>query len=156
MPLLAVSAPEDRINLFWRSNLPNDDLAHLTTSARPTALLLHPFSLSITFLDPQFKDPILADKHNLFAFDLPSFGGSVTPLYGTRRQGAVHDDWVSAALIAAFCLELGLPPIHIFASQFTAMHAALRFAILFPEMVESLTLCGVGPLVECVTTINEL
>ena len=87
MPYLKISSPTDQIQLFWRSNLPNDDISHLKASTKQTILLLNPFFLSIDFLDPQFDDPVLSRNYNLFAFDTISLSGRrLSNTWGVERQ----------------------------------------------------------------------
>ena len=142
MPFTRISTPEDDIELFWRSNLPQDDPTSISANGRATILLLHGVLLSVEYLETQFSDNSLSDAYNLIAFDIPTAGKTKAPRFATCGQGDVYDNWVEAAMIAHFCDTLGISSVHIFASMSNSIHAGLRFATLFPERCLSLTLCG--------------
>jgi predicted membrane chloride channel (bestrophin family) len=96
MPFVRLSALEDELNVFWRSNLPGDIINDIASTTRPILVILNFTSLSIDFLDKQFEDPAFLD-HNLFAFDLPGYGKTKCPLLSTPKQLPLMDEWVMAA-----------------------------------------------------------
>lgn len=96
MPFLRLSTLEDELDVFWRSNLPNDNIDDIANTTRPTLVILNFTSLSIDFLDKQFEDPAFLD-HNLFAFDPPGYGKTKSPLLSTPKQLPLMDEWVMAA-----------------------------------------------------------
>lgn len=96
MPFVALSTKKDDVNIFWRSNLPNDDLATLASSSRPTLLILNCVMMPIEFLDGQFDDPMLSERYNILAFDAPGHGATECALLNTRDQICRLDDWALA------------------------------------------------------------
>ena len=51
-----VTLPEDQIHLYYRTNLPNDDLTRIPASGKETILYLHPtFLSSCAFINQQLK-----------------------------------------------------------------------------------------------------
>lgn len=104
MPFVKLSADRDEFDVYWRSNLPEDDPKYIATNERPTILLLAPAFLSVEFLDRQFDDPALNQLYNLIAFDPPGYGRTVAPKYKTRAQALGIDDWVMAAYVCCFDL----------------------------------------------------
>lgn len=61
-----------------------------------------------------------------------------------------RDSWVDASDLAAALGLLGIQKIHIFAIQTASIHAAYRFALLYPDMALSLCLCQLPATVEYV------
>jgi len=137
-----VTLPEDQIHLYYRTNLPNDDLTVIATSGKETILYLHPTFLSSVHLSPQFDDPLLNDNFNLIAFDALACGRTEAQSYLSLHQAAVHDGYVDAAIIALFHEYLGLPPVHVMAGENRPVQAAMGFAMLFPEKTLSLIACS--------------
>jgi pimeloyl-ACP methyl ester carboxylesterase len=107
MPFVGVSTPSDRIELHYRTNNP---LEAILENARPTLLFLNGGMLSSEFT-PQFNDPSM-QCFNLIALDFPTFGKTKTPLFGSKEQAAVLDDWARAASV------LATPPLSLFLSFF--------------------------------------
>ncbi|KDQ13125.1 hypothetical protein BOTBODRAFT_33737 [Botryobasidium botryosum FD-172 SS1] len=135
MPYLEL--PGQDVTLWYRTNVPGDNIAGWD-HARPTVLLLHPpFLDSDLGLDPQFADPRLHRAFNLVAFDQFTSGRTRNPLHLAR------DTWVDAALHALALETLHIPPCHVFAVQNISVNVALRFAMIFPERCLSLTLCSI-------------
>lgn len=95
MPFVQLSTKEDQMNIFWRSNLPNDDLT--TLGSRPTLLIVSCVMMHIDALDSQFNDPVLASRYNILAFDAPGHGLSECALLHTRDQICRLDDYALAA-----------------------------------------------------------
>lgn len=93
-------------------------------------------------LEPQFAYPALKDSYNMIAFDYIGCGDTECPDY-LDKYATRHDTWVNTAILAQFVQRLNLPPFHIFAVQNNSINTALRFSILFPKQLLSLTLCGV-------------
>ncbi|KAF9509496.1 hypothetical protein BS47DRAFT_148466 [Hydnum rufescens UP504] len=141
MPFVAL--PEDRIRLFYRTNLPGDDVSLISQSRRETLLLLHPHFLSSAFMYPQFQDPHLKNTYNMIAFDEVGCGDTEAPYYLSDGQAPYHDRWVEGAIIARFCDALRLPPVHVFACQVRSVQSAQCFSSIFPDKCRSLTLCSV-------------
>ena len=145
MPYARISTPKDEIEVFWRSNLPQDDPSVIATNGRPTILLLHPVLLNVEQLEPQFSDPSLSDAYNMVAYDIPTSGRTKAPRFASQGQFPLFDNWTEGAMMAHFCDALGISAVHVFASATHPVQAALRFSILFPERCLSLTLCGATP-----------
>jgi hypothetical protein len=103
MPFVRLSAPEDELNIFWRSNLPKDNIDNIPNTTRPTLVILNFTCLSVDFLDKQFDDPAFLD-HNIFAFDMPGYGRTECPLLSRPEQLPLMDDWVMAALSVSTCV----------------------------------------------------
>lgn len=97
MPYVQLSAQDDQMNIFWRSNLPNDDLATPALGARPTLLIVSCVMMHIDALDSQFNDPVLASRYNILAFDAPGHGRTECALLNTRDQICRLDDYALAA-----------------------------------------------------------
>lgn len=94
MPFVQLSAPADEFNVFWRSNIPDDDISQL--GSKPVLVILVPGMMSIDLLDVQFEDPGL-QKFHLLAFDPPGYGRTECPLFSTGEQVLSLDDWAMAA-----------------------------------------------------------
>ncbi|KAJ3935639.1 MAG: Alpha/Beta hydrolase protein [Lentinula lateritia] len=136
MPFVDIYSKDDFASIFYITNTEYDCVGGFDPE-KPTILMLHPTTLDSSWLTEQFSDPRLGSNFNLIAFDMRVCGQS------TCRANGKHDLWVEAADIAMCCQELHLPPCHIFACETLAVNSALRFAILFPELCLSLTLCNV-------------
>ncbi|KAF8339032.1 uncharacterized protein EI90DRAFT_2442637 [Cantharellus anzutake] len=137
-----VTLPVDQIRVYYRTNLPNDDLSQIASSEKATLLILHPTYLSSDHLSSQFDDPLMKDYFNLIAFDAVCCGRTEAPNYLSLSQAAVHDGYVDAAIIALFHEYLSLPPVHVMASEHRPVQGATRFVLLFPEKVLSLATCS--------------
>ncbi|KAJ3734500.1 Alpha/Beta hydrolase protein [Lentinula guzmanii] len=136
MPFVDIYSKDDYASIFYTTNTEYDCVGGFDPD-KPTILMLHPTTLDSSWLTEQFSDPRLGSNFNLIAFDMRVCGKS------TCRANGKHDSWVEAADIAMCSQMLHLPPCHIFACETLAVNSALRFAILFPEMCLSLTLCNV-------------
>lgn len=86
MPFVQLSARADELNIFWRSNIPGDDVTQLADCHRPTLLILNCDMLSIEFFDRQFEDHHDFRDFNLLAFDFPGYGLTECPLLSTPKQ----------------------------------------------------------------------
>ncbi|KAG7096602.1 hypothetical protein E1B28_004019 [Marasmius oreades] len=117
---------------------------------KPTIMMLHPTFLDSSWLSNQFGDPRLDQHYNLIAFDMRVCGRS------RCKSSGMHDSWVDAADLAFCHQRLHLPPCHILAMEAISVAAALRFAVLFPEMCLSLGLCNVPPPTELKWVFNAL
>ncbi len=131
MPYLDL--PRDKITIWYTTNLKNDNVANLDRS-KPTILILHGMFLNTRFLAPQFTDPRLHDSFNMIAYDALSCGRTKNPVSPS------HDLWCDAALIAQVAHELKLPAFHLMANGMNPVAASLKFAMLFPSRVLSLSL----------------
>ncbi|KZP13057.1 alpha/beta-hydrolase [Athelia psychrophila] len=107
--------------------------------SKSSILMLHPMLMDSSWLANQLDDPRLDDCYNLIAFDLRACGKSKC------GPSDAHDSWVNAADLAFAHQALHLPACHIFAVETLSVTCALRFAILFPDLCLSLTLCNVPP-----------
>ncbi|KAJ3713792.1 Alpha/Beta hydrolase protein [Lentinula raphanica] len=136
MPYVDIYSKDDYASIFYTTNTEHDCVGGFDPE-KPTILMLHPTTLDSSWLTEQFSDPRLGSNFNLIAFDMRVCGKS------TCRANGKHDAWVEAADLAMCAQMLHLPPCHIFACETIAVNAVLRFAILFPEMCSSLTLCNV-------------
>lgn len=96
MPFVRLSAEGEEFNIFWRSNMPNDDLSHIHESDGPTLLIAGFSALSIDFLQNQFDDLLLA-RYNILAVELPEHGRTECSLFSTKEQMPVVDMWSLAA-----------------------------------------------------------
>lgn len=136
MPYVDLESADDYASLYYKTSTVFGNVGGFDP-ARPTIVMIHPQFLDVTWLDNHFGDPRLYEHYNLIAFDLRGAGRS------TCRPSGRHDSWVDAADIAHCFQRLHLPCSHILALEGLATYAALRFALLFPEMCASLTLCNV-------------
>ncbi|KAG8935095.1 hypothetical protein FRC02_008667 [Tulasnella sp. 418] len=127
---------KDKIQLWYTTNLRNDNIAYLDRS-KPTIILLHGMFLDTRFLAPQMADPRLKNAFNLIAFDSLSCGKTKNPVHSGR------DLWCDAALLAIFMETLKLPPCHIMANGMNPVAQALKFAMLFKDRCLSLNLVGI-------------
>ncbi|KAF8323871.1 alpha/beta-hydrolase [Clavulina sp. PMI_390] len=141
MPFVRLPASSSDFELYWRSNLPGDDLSATHRNGRETVLVLQPGRIPVDWLDSQFNDPAL-QRYNLIAFDYPGYGQSTAR--SLHQKLPEIDDWVLAAIVGNFCLTQDLPSIHIFTSGAWSAHVAVRFAILFPAICRSITACTVA------------
>jgi pimeloyl-ACP methyl ester carboxylesterase len=139
-----IEFPQDGVSLWYKTNLPNDDISRIDR-AKPTIILIHGIFMSSEFLLYQFDDPVLGSNYNLIAFDQLSCGNTTNPMHGQ------HDFWVEAALLGLAHERLKLPPCHLVVCQEIAMNVELSFAILFPEKCLSLTIFTVAEPVESVS-----
>lgn len=96
MPFLQLSTSLDSFNVYWHSNLPNNDVTNIGSNGRATLLLLVPARMSVDLLDKQFEDPVL-HPYNLIAFDYPGYGRTECP--HLHDQLLQLDDWVQAAYV---------------------------------------------------------
>ncbi|KAF8221956.1 alpha/beta-hydrolase [Tricholoma matsutake] len=136
MPYVDLHSEDDYASIYYHTNAPRNNVSGFDPE-KSTVIILHPYFLDSTWLDNQFGDPRLNDSFNLVAFDMRFSGRS------TCRMSGRQDAWVNAADLA-FCHQaLHLPPCHILALETLAIYCTLRFAVLFPEMCLSLTLCNV-------------
>lgn len=95
MPFVQLSAQDDQITVFWRSNLPDDDIEIIHKNGLSTVLMLVPGMLSVDFLDHQFHDCSSLSQYNLVAFDAVGHGRTQCPAF--RDQVPLIDEWVMAA-----------------------------------------------------------
>lgn len=136
-----VEIPQDDVSLYWRSNLPNDDLSYIRSNPKPVILLLHPLFMCTDFLDAQFTDPLLVENFHLIAFDSVSYGHTKNPRY--MSQVVHHDAWVEGAIIARFCDALDLPPVRLHIprscskSHFCATRSTYTLYRTYPSMGHS-------------------
>lgn len=98
MPFTQISAQCDSFNVYWHSNLPNNDVTHIGSNGRATLLMLVPGRMSVDLLDKQFNDPTL-EPYNVIAFDYPGYGH--TKCGHLRDQLLELDDWVMAACVSS-------------------------------------------------------
>ncbi|KAF9076617.1 Alpha/Beta hydrolase protein [Rhodocollybia butyracea] len=136
MPFVDIYSKDDYASIYYTTNTEFDCVGGFNPE-KPTILMLHPYMMDSSWLIEQFSDPRLGSNFNLIALDMRVCGKSAS------RASGRHDSWVEAADMAMCCQTLHLPPCHIFACETLAVNSALRFAILFPEMCLSLTLCNV-------------
>lgn len=136
MPYVDISTGTDYASLWYITNSPTGTVGGFDP-AKPTVIMLHPIFLDSTWLYAQFEDPRLDKSFNIIAFDARCAGRTIS------RPNGRHDHWTDAADIAFACHALWLPPAHLWASESFATNAALRFAIIFPEMCLSVTLLTV-------------
>lgn len=95
MPFVQLSAQDDQITVFWRSNLPDDDVDIIHKNGRPTVLILVPGMLSVEFLDHQFNEASTLNQYNIIAFDTVGHGRTQCPVF--RDQVPLVDEWFMAA-----------------------------------------------------------
>ncbi|EMD40993.1 hypothetical protein CERSUDRAFT_44789 [Gelatoporia subvermispora B] len=134
MPYVDLHSADDYASIWYTTNTPNGNVGSFDPS-KPTIVMLHPLCLDSTWLHPQLDDPRLNSGFNIIAFDTRSTGRSYF------RPSGRYDLWVNMGDLAQAFHRLHLPPAHIFACELYA-YTALRFAILFPELCLSLTLCN--------------
>lgn len=101
MPFVKLSTDRDQFDIYWRSNLPGDDIAKTGRNGRRTILLIAPAFHSVDFLDIQFSDPAL-QAYDLIAFDPPGYGRTMCPQLKSREQAVSIDDWVMAAYVTSY------------------------------------------------------
>ncbi|TFY58564.1 hypothetical protein EVJ58_g6343 [Rhodofomes roseus] len=135
MPYVDLVSGDDYASIWYDTNAPNGNVGGFDP-AKPTVVMLHPLFLDSSWLYPQMDDHRLNSQFNVIVFDTRSTGRSIA------RPTGKFDLWVTAADLALCFYHLRLPAAHIFAPELNA-YAALRFAVLFPELVLSLTLCNV-------------
>lgn len=109
--------------------------AHSSASSdKPTVLLLNPLPQSIVAYAPIWER--LASRYNLYAYDLPGFGGS---------EGG--DEWMTfeaqGRFLRDFIAEFGIRQPHLIGADI-GMSAVLHYVTHFPNEVESLMI-GDGP-----------
>ncbi|TFK21839.1 alpha/beta-hydrolase [Coprinopsis marcescibilis] len=135
MPYVDLYSSDDYASIYYRTTSNYDNVGGFDPD-KPTLMILHPLLLDSTWLDNQLGDPRLYLHYNIIAFDMRSMGQS------NCKPSAKHDSWVDAADLGLCCLRLHLPPCHILALETISVNAALRFALLFPEMCLSIALCS--------------
>lgn len=138
MPTVSIS---HELELNYICNAPSNDPLRFDHS-RPTIVLLHGCWVDSSWLKYHFNDPRLVDHYNLIGFDARACGQTKSPILPSR------DSWVDASDLAVALSLLGIQKCHIFAIQCTSVHAAYRFALLYPEMTLSLCLCQLPANVE--------
>ncbi|KAI9467164.1 alpha/beta-hydrolase [Lactarius psammicola] len=136
MPYVDIAQGSDFASLWYITNSPTGHVSSFDPD-KATIILLHPFFLDSTWLDTQFGDPRLNEDYNLIAFDQRAAGKTLS------RPNGKQDSWTDAADLAFACHALWLPPSHVWASETTGANLAIRFAVLFPHMVLSLTMLSV-------------
>uniref|UniRef100_A0A0W0G494 Putative alpha/beta-hydrolase n=1 Tax=Moniliophthora roreri TaxID=221103 RepID=A0A0W0G494_MONRR len=147
MPYVDLYSEDDWTSIFYTTNSAFGNVSGFDPE-KPTIMMLHPAFLDSSWLDNQFGDPRLDNNFNLIAFDMRVCGKS------SCRPSGRHDSWVDAADLAFCHQSLHLPPCHVLALETLSVSAALRFAVLFPEMCLSLTLCNVPPPTELKWVFN--
>ncbi|KAF8076008.1 Alpha/Beta hydrolase protein [Lyophyllum atratum] len=136
MPYVNLHCADDYASIFYTTNTRGGNVGGFHPG-RPSIIILHPLFLDSSWLQLQFGDPRLVANYNLIAFDMRVCGKS------SARPSGRHDSWVEAADLA-FCHQaLHLPACHVLALEGISINTALRFAVLFPEMCLSLSLCNV-------------
>ncbi|TFK74449.1 alpha/beta-hydrolase [Pluteus cervinus] len=136
MPYVYLESPDDFASIYYTTNTKYGNVGGFAPE-KPTIIILHPLFLDSSWLHHQFGDTRLDDGFNMIAFDMRTCGQS------TCRPSGLHDSWVDAADLARCIQMLRLPPAHILALEGVSTNCAERLAVLFPEMVLSLTLCNV-------------
>ncbi|KAF9268306.1 alpha/beta-hydrolase [Marasmius fiardii PR-910] len=149
MPYVDLYSDNDYASIFYATNTDYGNVGGFDAE-KPTIMMLHPTFLDSSWLSNQFGDPRLDRNYNLIAFDMRVCGRS------TSKPSGMHDSWVDAADLAFCHQRLQLPPCHILAMETISVGAALRFAVLFPEMCISLALCNVPPPTELKWVYNAL
>ena len=110
--------------------------AHQENPGKPAVILLSPFPLSLLSFAGVWDR--LARDHDLYAVDLPGFGGS--------EGGPEHMTFVGqGAFLAEFIAALNISKPHIVGAD-VGLPAALMLAIEHPELVAS-AMVGDGPAV---------
>ena len=110
--------------------------AHQENPGKPAVILLSPFPLSLLSFAGIWDR--LARDHDLYAVDLPGFGGS--------EGGPEHMTFVGqGAFLAEFIAALGISKPHIVGAD-VGLPAALMLALEHPELVASV-MVGDGPAV---------
>ncbi|KAF8631234.1 hypothetical protein AX15_002563 [Amanita polypyramis BW_CC] len=136
MPFIDISCKDDHASIYYVTNTQFNNVSGFDPE-KPTVILLHPFLLDSSWLSNQFEDARLRQRYNMIAFDRRSSGKS------SCRVSGSHDSWVDAADLAFCHHTLRLSSCHILALESVAVNCALRFALLFPEKCQSLTLCNI-------------
>ncbi|KAH0587120.1 hypothetical protein H2248_005937 [Termitomyces sp. 'cryptogamus'] len=136
MPYVDLYCVDDYASIFYTTNTPHGNVGGFNPD-KPSIIILHPLLLDSSWLSLQFGDPRLTSIFNMVAFDMRTCGKS------SSRPTGRHDSWVDAADLAICHQMLHLPPCHILALDGISINCALRFAVLFPELCLSLTLCNV-------------
>ncbi|KAJ7590766.1 alpha/beta-hydrolase [Mycena floridula] len=136
MPFVDLDSSDDHASIFYSTNTRFGNVGGFDPE-KPTIVMLHPTFMDSTWVAHHFNDPRLHDHYNIIAFDLRVCGRS------TCRSSGRHDSWTEAADLAHCFQALHLPTAHILALEGVSIFCALRFALLFPEMCASLTLCNV-------------
>ncbi len=96
MPYVDIAQGSDFASLWYITNSPTGHVSSFDPK-RPTIILLHPFFLDSTWLDPQFGDPRLSRDYNLIAFDQRAAGRTLS------RPNGKQDSWTDAADLAFAC-----------------------------------------------------
>lgn len=138
MPTVLIS-PE--LELYYICNAPSNDPL-LFDHSRPTIVFLHGLYVDSSWLRYHFRDHRLADHYNLIGFDARACGLTKSSILPSR------DSWVDASDLAVALGLLGIQKCHVFAIQTISIHAAYRFALLYPDMTLSLCLCQLPAAVE--------
>ncbi|TFY78101.1 hypothetical protein EWM64_g5912 [Hericium alpestre] len=131
-----VRAKDDYASIWYTTNSPTGTVSSFAPE-KPTVIMFHPIFLDSTWLDAQFDDPRINNRFNIIAFDARCAGKTVS------RPNGRHDHWTDCADLAQAILALWLPPAHLWASESFGTNTALRLAMLFPEMVLSITMLTV-------------
>ncbi|KAF8640140.1 hypothetical protein AX17_001376 [Amanita inopinata Kibby_2008] len=136
MPFVDLCSKDDYASIYYKTNSLFNNVSGFDPE-KPSVLILHPLLLDSSWLNYHFDDARLYQNYNMIAFDTRTSGTSKCKASGS------HDSWVEAADLA-FCHQiLQLPQCHILALESLSVNCALRFAVLFPEMCLSLTLCNI-------------
>ncbi|KAF9779544.1 alpha/beta-hydrolase [Thelephora terrestris] len=138
MPYIDLLHPSDVVSIWYTSSSRLGTVNSLRPD-KPTIVMLHPLYLNSSWLWGQMDDPRLNGAFNIIAFDTRTSGKSMSTPSG------LYDTWVQAADLALCFQYLHLPPVHLVGIETVSVNCAQRFAILFPEMVLSLTLINVPP-----------
>ncbi|TFK29269.1 alpha/beta-hydrolase [Coprinopsis marcescibilis] len=149
MPYVDLYSRDDYASIYYTTSSIYDNVGGFDPE-KPTLMILHPVLLDTTWLENQLGDPRLYQHYNIIAFDMRSMGQS------NCKPSEKHDAWVDAADLGLCCQMLHLPPCHVFALEAISVNAALRFALLFPEMCLSLALCNIPSPVEPRWTYSAL
>ena len=97
MPYVEIAqGNSDFASLWYITNSPTGHVSSFNPD-KPTIILLHPFFLDSTWLDPQFGDPRFTDDYNLIAFDQRAAGRTLS------RPNGKQDSWTDAADLAFAC-----------------------------------------------------
>ncbi|KAK4050545.1 hypothetical protein OIO90_005012 [Microbotryomycetes sp. JL221] len=110
---------------------------HDISPGLPTLMILAPSWLDLTFCEESLTlNDELKAKYNIVGIELRNHGRSECAF------SAVYDHFVGASDLALLMDELKLPPSHIFAAGAFGAAVALKFALIFPDLVCSLAIVG--------------
>ncbi|KAF9649317.1 alpha/beta-hydrolase [Thelephora ganbajun] len=149
MPYIDLLHPSEAVSIWYTSSSRLGTVNSLLPD-KPTIVMLHPLYLNSSWLWCQMDDPRLNSSYNIIAFDTRTSGKSMSTPSG------MYDTWVQAADLALCFQYLHLPPVHLVGIETVSVSCAQRFAILFPDMVLSLTLINVPPPTELKTNLYML